>query len=686
MTLTLQGRTRLRLATIFTALLALLATGAIGAVSADASPQGCHVDYKVTAEWNGGFIADVKVTNLGDDLDGWELEWAFPSGQQVTQAWSADIASSDADATARNLSYNSRITTDETVSFGFAGTWSGANATPTSFTLNGVLCDGTISDPSVTPSPGGELNAMETVAAMEPGWNVGNTLDAIPEETSWGNPPITEELLDFVKASGYKSIRLPVTWTDYIGEAPDHTIDQARLDRVTEVVDWAIERDLYVLLNLHHDSWMWINATPTDHDAVVAKYDAVWTQLADRFKDHSELLVLESINEPQYADATDEEGDAYNDELNRLFHEIVRGSGGKNADRLLVLPTLHTSGEQARLDALTATIDELDDDMIAATVHFYGWWPFSVNIAGGTRYDENVEDDIVGTFGRVHDTFVANGIPVIIGEWGTLAYDYTRPGIIQHGELLKFYEAVQFQARDKDVTLMLWDAGSFVNRNTLQMRDQHLHEWFVSSWTSRSGTASFDSIYLDNSAAIESRSLTLNRNGLEFEGLWHGDTELAEGSDYTVTGDTLTVTSSALTRLSGDRAHGVNTSIEARFSDGMPWQIYIIGYDTPVLADATGTTESFAIPAQFTGDRLATMESVYAADETPTEPATWTPFKEFWSTFQPDYEAGTILLKPALLNELDDGQTVRLTFHFWGAGEVAYEITKNGTSVTGSAL
>ncbi|WP_205324668.1 cellulase family glycosylhydrolase [Glycomyces sp. YM15] len=685
MTLTSQGRTRLRLAAVCAALLALLTAGAVGIVSANASPQGCLVDYKVTSEWNGGFIADVKVTNLGDPVDGWELKWAFPSGQQVTHGWAADIASSGADVTAKSLSYNAKVKTDKQVSFGFAGSWSGANEAPTSFKLNGVLCDGTVSDPSTTPPPADELNAVETVAAMEPGWNVGNTLDAIPEETSWGNPLITEELLDTVKAAGYKSIRLPVTWTDYIGEGPDHTIDQARLDRVTEVVDWAIERDLYVLLNVHHDSWMWINTMPTDHDGVVAKFDAVWTQLAEHFKDHSELLVLESNNEPQFADTTHEEGDVYNDELNRLFYEIVRGSGGKNADRLLVLPTLHTNGDQARLDSLKATIDALDDDMIAATVHFYGYWPFSVNIAGGTKVDENVLADIHGTFGRAHDTFVDNGIPVIVGEWGTLAYDYTRPGIIQHGELLKFYEEVQFQARDKGMTLMLWDAGSFVNRETLEMRDQHLHEWLMSNATTRSGTASFDSIYVDKTDAIEPQSLTLNPNGLDFEGLWHGDTALTEGADYTVEGDTLTLTAAALTNLSGDRAYGVNTTIEARFSAGMPWQIYIITYDEPTLTDATGTTESFAIPTEFNGDRLATMESEYA-DGTATGPGDWTPFKEFWSTFQPDYEAGTILLKPALLNELEEGQTVTLTFHFWGTGEVAYQITKNGTSITGSAL
>jgi endoglucanase len=671
--------TRARLAAVCAVLITAMTAGLIGAASASASPQGCRVDYKVTSEWQGGFIADVKVTNLGAPIDGWQLEWAFPSGQQVGHAWLAKITSSGDQVTAENYGYNSRIGTDKKTSFGFSGSWSGANEAPATFKLNGVTCDGTVSDPE-------DLTAIETVEAMEPGWNVGNTLDAIPDETSWGNPLISGELLDTVKAAGYKSIRLPVSWSDYIGEGPDYTIDQARMDRVAEVVDMAIERDLYVLLNVHHDSWQWIRYMPTDHDDVVAKFEAVWTQIAERFKDHSELLVLESNNEPQFEGTTYEEGDAYNDELNRLFHEIVRGTGGENAERLLVLPTLHTNADQARLDALDTTIAALDDDMIAATVHFYGWWPFSVNNAGGTTYDENVEADIVGTFDRVGATFVDNGIPVIVGEWGVLNYDHNRPGVHQYGELLKFYEAVEWHARDTGgIAMQIWDAGQFLNRETLQWRDQHIFDYFASGWTTRSGTTSFDSVYLDKSEPIAAESLTLNRNGLDFEGLWLGEAELVEGADYTVEGDTLTFTAAGLTALAGDRSYGTNSTVEARFSDGMPWQIHIITYDRPVLSDATGTVDSFAIPTAFTGDQLSTMESVYTDDGTPTG-GDWTPFKEYWSTFQPDYGAGTIILKTDYLNGIEDGRSATLTFHFWGGGEISYEVTRSGSTLTGTAL
>jgi endoglucanase len=671
-------RRRMRLGAIAAAAVTALTAGLIGAVSAQAA-QGCEVDYQVTGQWSGGFNANVEVTNLGEPINTWDLEWTWADGQRVTDMWNAKDKSKAASAKASSLGHNAALETGGSTSFGFAGSWSGANTAPTEFRLNGRLCDGSVSEPA-TPA-----TAMEQVAAMQPGWNVGNTLDALGGETGWGNPLITEELLQTVKAEGYNSIRLPVTWDENLGPAPDYTIDPVWLDRVAEVTDMALANDLQVLINIHHDSWMWLDELPNDHDAVMAKYESVWTQIAERFKDYPSELSFESINEPQFVGAEGAAGDAYTEELNLAFHEIVRNSGGGNDDRLLVMPTWVTNSEQPHLDVLKATIDGLNDPMIAATVHFYGFWPFSVNIAGGTTYDEQVEQDLTSTFQRVNDTFVDHGIPVIVGEWGVLGYDWTRPIVPsqQYGELLKFFEAVMYQARDKQATLMLWDAGSYLNRDTLEWRDPLVQSYMDSGLTTRSGTASFDSIYLEKAGTIADESLTLNRNGLDFEGLWQGDTALAEGADYTVSGDTLTLTAAALTRLAGDRAYGTNATIEARFSDGLPWRIHIITYDTPQFSDASGATSSFAIPTEFNGDQIATMEAKYA-DGTNAGPHDWTSYKEFWATYRPDYPAGSIGLTADFFNAVRDDEPVTLTFHFWSGGTVDYTITKSGTTVTGT--
>ncbi|MFI9639338.1 cellulase family glycosylhydrolase [Micromonospora sp. NPDC051925] len=696
-------RMRQRAGLLAGALAALLLAGLMVAGNAQAA-AGCRVAYTTQSQWQGGFTADVQVTNLGDAVNNWSLVWTFPAGQRVTQAWNATVTASGDQTTAKNMSYNAAIGTNATVSFGFNGSWTGSNPAPTSFSLNGVACTGSVggtptptptatptgtptptptptTSPSPSPSPGGD--PMATVAAMQPGWNLGNTLDAIPDETAWGNPLTTQALLRQVRSQGYNSIRIPVTWTDHTGPAPTYTIDPVWLSRVRQVVDWSLAEGFYVMINLHHDSWQWINGYPGDRTTVMNRYTALWTQIATTFRDHSSKLVFENINEPQF---TGTSGDAQSDEVLRELHlafvRLIRQSGGNNTNRLLVLPTLYTSSEQARLDALTTTINQLQDNNIAATVHFYGYWPFSVNIAGGTRYDANVEKDLIDGFERVRSTFVSRGVPVIIGEWALLSYDYTRPGIIERGELLKFFEAVGYEARTRKLTTMLWDAGSFLNRNTLQWRDQGIYDMMKASWTTRSATASSDQVYVPRTGTITSKSLTRNLNGTSFQGLRQGSTNLVNGTDYTVSGTTLTLTASALTRLVGNRNPGVNATIEARFSQGVPWQISIISYDKPTQSAATGSTSSFAIPTQFRGDQLATMEAKYA-DGSGAGPANWTSYKEFWTHFQPDYSANTILLKPEFFAEVNDGP-VTLTFHFWSGTQLTYRITKSGSSITGS--
>jgi len=673
---------------------ATMAGGLITTADAYAA-AGCRVNYAVTAQWPGGFTANVEVTNLGDPLNGWSLVWTFTSGQRITQIWNATHTQPADIVTATNVSYNAVIATNGTVSFGFNGSWSDNNPVPASFALNGVTCTGSTGPPSPTPSlspspststsPSPQpTNPMAVVAAMQPGTNIGNTLDAIPDETAWGNPPISEALLDHLRAQGFKSIRLPITWSNRHGPAPSYTIDPVFLSRVRQVVDWALARGFYVMINLHHDSWQWINTYPTDRTNVRNRYIALWTQIAAAFRNHSQKLLFESINEPQFAGTSD---DAQNyqllHELNTEFVRVVRASGGGNSNRLLVLPTLHTNADQGRLDALRTSFAQLNDPNLIATIHFYGFWPFSVNVAGFTRYNAEVEQDLVGTFERTRNTLVANGIPVILGEYLLLSLDYTRPGILQPGEVLKFFEALGFHARTKNITTMLWEAGTILNRQQLQWRDPELMALVKASWTTRSGTASTDELYVPRTGTVPSRTVTLNPNGGTFQGLRQGSTDLVNGRDYTVSGNTLTLTASVMTRLVGNRATGLNATIHARFSQGVPWRISIISYDPPVLSNATGTTSGFTLPAQFRGDKLATMEARYA-DGSNAGPHNWTSFKEFWVTFQPDYNANGIILKPEFFNEVNDGARVTLTFHFWSGTQITYFVTKSGSSVTGT--
>ncbi|WP_156926017.1 cellulase family glycosylhydrolase [Glycomyces arizonensis] len=651
--------------------------------TAASAATGCEVEYQVENEWPGGFTADVTVTNLGDAVDGWDLAWRFPSGQRVTQAWNAEVGTSDDQVTAMNLSYNARIASDASTTFGFVGTWSGANEAPTEFRLNGLVCTGAAEEPT-TPPPGGDASATEIVDAMQPGFNLGNNLDAVgADETAWGYPRITPEFLQSIRDYGFNSVRIPVTWDYHQEKTGDYAVEEAWLDRVEEVVNYALDEDLYVLVNVHHDSWIWMADMQSDHEEVLARYEALWTAIAERFRDYPDTVLFESVNEPQFNDVDDATAYGLLDELNRSFHRIVRDSGGANADRVLVLPTLYTNDEQARLDALNATFDAIDDPNVAATIHFYGFWPFSVNIAGYTTFNDEVRRHIIDAYDRTHDAFVARGIPVIIGEWSLLGYQ--PGGKVEQGETLKFLEYAYWYAEERDLTVMLWDVAPHFDRWDFAWRDQELWEMFQASWTSRSGTASSDQVFVERASAVTDATLTLNLNGLDFEGLREGDTSLVEGEDYTVSGDQLTIEAATLERIVAAGGYGEQTDLYADFSQGVPWRISVIAYDEPSAADAAGTTDSFAIPTRFNGDQLATMESVYD-DGTAAGPTNWTPYQEYGSAFQPEYEDGTIVMPPAFFDAVEDDRPVTLTFHFWSGETVAYQVVESGDAVTGTAI
>ncbi|WP_284059877.1 glycoside hydrolase family 5 protein [Streptomyces sp. AS02] len=224
-------------------------------------------------------------------------------------------------------------------------------------------------------------SAMAAVSAMQPGWNLGNTLDAIPDETSWGRPRTTKALLDSVRAQGFKSIRIPVTWSDHQGAAPNYTIDPAYLSRVSQVVDWAIDEGFYVVLDVHHDSWQWTSKMATEHDKVLARFNTTWTQPAAAFRNESAKLVFESINEPQLDNADNARKAELLNEPNTSFHKVVRASGGNNSKRLFMLPTEVCTPDQRLMGNLATTIKSLHDPRLIATVHYYGYFPFSVSMA-----------------------------------------------------------------------------------------------------------------------------------------------------------------------------------------------------------------------------------------------------------------------------------------------------------------
>jgi len=543
--------------------------------------------------------------------------------------------------------------------------------------------DSATQESAVLPAP--DNPTMDAVAAMQPSWNLGNTLDAIPDETSWGNPLVTKQLFDTVKADGFRSVRIPVTWSGHQSTTAPYTIDPVWMARVKQVVDWAIADGLYVDLNVHHDSWQWIASMPTDHDNVLARFNADWTQIAAAFKNEPRKLLLEAVNEPQFTNATDAQSQQLLNELNTSFFNIVRHSGGRNDTRLLVL-TVSSGDRQGTLDGLSAEIASLHDSNLVATVHNYGFWPFTVNIAGFDTFNAQAQQDTTDIFTRVYDTFVAKGIPVYMGEWATFKDPgYGDYNAIEPGEGLKFYEYFEYEARIHHVTTALWDTGLFIDRNTFQIRVPDLWAMIQAGLKARSGTAESDQLFVAKGAPITARTIGLNLNGTRFEGLSAGDWLLVKGKDYAINGDVLTLTAATVAKLAGDQTLGVDSTLTVRYSKGVPWKINVITYAPVTQANATGdTTNGLVIPTQFNGDQPAEMEAKYA-DGSAAGEATWTTYQEFGVAFVPDVAGNTITMTPDFLKAINDGAPVTLTFYYWSGAKTTYTVTKSGTVVTGSA-
>ncbi len=308
-------------------------------------------------------------------------------------------------------------------------------------------------------------SAREAVLAMGAGWNLGNTLDSnsgdlnnmwieawtqrTPRdyETAWGQVPATRELIHLFKEAGFGGIRVPVTWYPHMGTITLHNtkcwdpstwegyeVDSAWMDRVQEVVDYVIGEGLYCILNVHHDTGAadtaWLVAGESEFAKARARYQALWEQIAERFKDYGEKLLFESYNEmldsydswcfasfgtPARYDAQ-VASSAYEgiNQYAALFVETVRGSGGNNAHRNLIVNTYGAcSGDGSwnshLLDPLIYLRLPEDGNHLAVQIHSY--WD------ANEFASQKTEIDLL--FSHIKTQLQeGKGVPVIIGEWG----------------------------------------------------------------------------------------------------------------------------------------------------------------------------------------------------------------------------------------------------------------------------
>ena len=285
-------------------------------------------------------------------------------------------------------------------------------------------------------SAGASVNAT-IVRDMSPGWNLGNTLEAIgkgappfatSQETAWGNPVSSQALMDAVRAAGFRSVRIPVAWSEYADA--DNRIDPAWMARVTEVVSQARKAGLYVVINVHWDGG-WMQPTYRQQAAVNAKLTTFWTQIATNFKDFDDHLMFAGSNEVKVENvysAPTRENCAVQNGFNQTFVNAVRATGGNNKTRYLVI-----QGYNTNIDYTLSCNSGLPSDTTAGKlmmeVHDYDPYDFTLNtdsaiwqwgsIATRPSATETWADEayIDAQFQKMKSNFVDRGVPVILGEY-----------------------------------------------------------------------------------------------------------------------------------------------------------------------------------------------------------------------------------------------------------------------------
>lgn len=360
--------------------------------------------------------------------------------------------------------------------------------------------DGETPDGNKPDTPGLENDATRRTMEMGLGWNLGNQLDAyeedpddkdylMPDETIWGNPKVTAQAIRKVREAGFTTIRIPVTWLRKIGPAPTYTIDAQWMARVTEVVGYARDAGFEnVIVDTHHDEdhdnnhWQDLKNASTNpelNNQIKEEIKAVWTQIAQNFKDCGEWLMFEGFNELNdggwgHSSAFKANPSVQCNIINQwlqVFVDAVRASGGYNETRWLGVSTYCANPTYAKY--LVFPNDPAGKLMLS--VHFYDPSDYTLGKEGpdgkdylpytdwghtgasGLKHPKYDEDYVNEIFGMLYDNYIAKNIPVYIGEIGCSRRDKNDGRAWAFS--LYYMEYVAKAARTYFLPAVLWDCG-----------------------------------------------------------------------------------------------------------------------------------------------------------------------------------------------------------------------------------
>ena len=340
----------------------------------------------------------------------------------------------------------------------------------------------------------GEKTTAEVVQEMGIGINLGNTFESCSNwisskevknyEVAWGSPVITQEAIQGYADAGFGVLRVPVAWSNMMQE--NYTIHPDYMARVKEVVKWALDAKLYVILNIHYDGGWWTDFADADKkDDCMTKYTRIWEQISESFKDEDYHLMFESLNEEgcwdslwnRYSGNTNGKSEAYGllNEINQKFVDTVRAGGGNNKTRHLLIAGYATDIELT-CDAEFKMPND-PENRCAVSVHYYtpatfcileedaNWGKMQTN--WGSPTDQAL---LRNNMDLVKTTFADKGIPVIIGEYG--ATRVARTEEVVHLYLTSVCKA----ALERGMCPVLWDTASsqVYDRSQATFTDQTL--------------------------------------------------------------------------------------------------------------------------------------------------------------------------------------------------------------------
>lgn len=337
-----------------------------------------------------------------------------------------------------------------------------------------------------------ELPTAQQIAnKMTVGWNLGNTLEAIGGEAAWGAGHSSQQLIDSVKAAGFNTVRLPVSWFIH-SDTVTSVIDKEWIARVKEIVDYCIKDDLYVILNMHWDKgWLENRVNKANQEVVNKRQRAYWTQIANYFKAYDEHLLFASANEPNAHDSIQM---SVLLTYHQTFVDAVRATGGKNSSRTLIVQGPSTDVDDTYKLMKTMPKDKIDGRMMAEVHYytpfqfclmeddaswgkkFYYWGKDNHSVTDTTRNASwGEESDVDKNFEKMKMQFVDKGIPVIIGEFGASRRKLSSPSdqTLHNASVDAYYRYVVKSTVSKGLIPICWDVpGWLFNRNTGAVLDR----------------------------------------------------------------------------------------------------------------------------------------------------------------------------------------------------------------------